>query len=103
MAYYFFLLKILQGMLTGTPLMKIYKTFILEKMYFYAYFACSKIEKKNGFRDIGEKLIFLLNFNTSYLRNKAVADLCSYKEFFLKSSKDYRPLGSAFNYETPFI
>lgn len=54
-----------------------------------------------GFRDLGEWLIFFLkNFNLVYLRNKAVEDLCSYEEFSLKSSKDYRPSGPVLNYET---
>lgn len=43
---------------------------------------------------------FFCYFDILYLRNKEVADLLSYEEFFFKSSKNYRPSGLAFNYET---
>lgn len=44
---------------------------------------------ENGVRDIREELICLLNFNIMFLSNKAVADLCSHEELFVKSYKDY--------------
>ena len=72
------------------------------KNLFFCVLCMYQNKKKTVLETLG-LLIFLLNFNTLYHRNKAVADLCSYKKLFLKSSKDYRPLGSAFNYETPCI